>query len=183
MLKTSPGGQSGPSALGSFEKRLTGREPDDSLIPAPVRRAARLMLAGGGLTALVGAFLVAATIADKNALTDSNGQKVTSGQISGDIAWIVIEYVIIVAMWVLMARYNRAGRAWARIVASVFAAISTYDTFGLVNSLTKGEAITVIGYVYIISSIAVWALGVVAIAMVWRSESSAYFKSRSAIAR
>jgi hypothetical protein len=177
MLKTSPGGQSGPSALGSLEKRLTGREPDDSMIPPSVRRAARLMLAGGGLTALVGIFLVVATIADRSSLTNSNAQ------FSGDIAGIIVEYVIIIAMWVLMARYNRAGRAWARIVASVFAAISTYDTFGLVNSLTKGESITVIGYVYIISSIAVWALGVVSIAMVWRSESSAYFKARSAVAR
>jgi hypothetical protein len=177
MLKTSPGGQSGPSALSSFEKRLTGREPDDSVIPASVRRAARLMLAGGGLTALVGVFLVVATIADRSSLTNSDAQ------FTGDIAWIIVEYVIIVTMWVLMARYNRAGRAWARIVASVFAAISTFDTFGLVNSLTKGESITVIGYVYIISSIAVWALGVVAIAMVWRSESGAYFKARSAATR
>ncbi len=183
MLKTSPGGQSGSSALGSLEKRLTGREPDDSMIPQSVRRAARLMLIGGGLTALVGIFLVIATIADKSALTDSSGQKVTAGEFSGDIAWIVIEYVIVVAMWLLMARYNRAGRAWARILASVFAAISTYDTYSLVNSLTKGESITVIGYVYIVSTIAVWALGVVSIAMVWRSESSAYYKARSAVAR
>jgi hypothetical protein len=183
MLKTSPGSQSGPSALGSLEKRLTGREPDDSVVPQSVRRAVRLMLTGGALTALVGIFLIVATIADKNALTDSNGKRVSTGAFSGDLAWIVVEYVIVVAMWVLMARYNRAGRSWARILASVFAAISTYDCFSLVNGLTDGESITVIGYVYIISTIAVWGIGVVAIAMLWRSESGVYYKARSALAR
>lgn len=183
MLKTSPGSRSGPSALGSLEKRLAGRDPDDSVVPVSVRRAVRLMLTGGALTALVGVFLIIATIADKNALTDSTGKKLSAGEFSGDIAWIVVEYAIVVAMWVLMARYNRAGRTWARILASVFAAISTYDAYSLVNGLTGGESITVIGYVYIVATLAVWGVGVVAIAMLWRSESSLYYKSRTALAR
>jgi hypothetical protein len=183
MLKTSPGSRSDPSALGSLEKRLTGREPDDSAIPQSVRRAVRLMLSGGALTALVGIFLIIATVADKSALTDSSGKRVTTGEFSGDVAWIVVEYVIVVAMWVLMARYNRAGRSWARILASVFAVISTYDCYSLVNGLTGGESITVIGYVYIIFTLVVWAVGLVAIAMLWRSESGAYYKARSAVAR
>jgi hypothetical protein len=183
MLKTSPGGLSRPSALGSLEKRLTGREPADSAIPQSVRRSVRLMLVGGVLTALVGIFLIVATVADKNALTGADGKKLSDGAFSGDIAWIVVEYVIVVAMWVLMARYNRAGRSWARIVASVFAAISTYDSYSLVNGLSGGQSITVIGYVYIIFSLAVWAVGVVSVAMLWRSESGAYFKARSALAR
>ena len=183
MLKTSPGSQSGPSALGSLEKRLTGREPDDSVIPQSVRRAARLMLTGGALTALVGIFLIIATIADKNALVDSSGKKLSTGEFSGGVALVVVEYVIVVTMWVLMARYNRAGRGWARIVASIFAAYSTYTSYGLVNGLTGGESITVVELVYIISTLLVWGIGVVSIAMVWRSESGVYFKARSAVAR
>ena len=83
-------------------------------------------------------------------------------------------------IWVLMARLNRAGRNWARILASVLCAISTYDAYTLVNSLTGGQTITVVGVVYIVFTLVVWVIGVIAIAMLWRSESSAYFRARSA---
>ncbi len=69
---------------------------------------------------------------------------------------------------------------WARILASVFAAISTYDTYSLVSSLTKGIDITVVGIVYMVGTIAIWALGVLAIAMLWRGESNDYFRARTA---
>ena len=70
--------------------------------------------------------------------------------------------------------------SWARILASVFCAISTYDAYTLINSLSGGETITVVGVVYIVSTLVIWVLGVIAIAMLWRSESGAYFKARSA---
>jgi hypothetical protein len=60
------------------------------------------------------------------------------------------------------------------------AAISTYDTYALVNSLTGGVTITVAGIIYIVGQLALWVVGIIAIAMVWRSESSAYYKARSA---
>ena len=177
MLKTSPGSQ---SALADLEKRLTGRAPDDSDVPGPVRKAVRFMLGGGGLTAILGIFLVIATIADKNALTDSNGKKLSSGEFTSNVVGTVITYLILVVIWVLMARLNRAGHNWARIIASVLCAISTYDAYQIVNSLTGGATITVAGIVFIVLTLAQWAVGVVAIALIWRSESSAYFRARSA---
>jgi hypothetical protein len=181
MLKTSSAGQIGQSALAGLEKRLTGQVPEDSAVPGPVRKAVRFMLAGGALTAIVGIFLVIATVADKNALTDSTGKKLSNGEFTSGVISTVITYLILVVIWVLMARMNRAGRTWARILASVFCAISTYDAYQLVNSLTGGETITVIGIVYIAFTLAIWAVGVVAIAMLWRSESSAYFRAPSAV--
>jgi len=180
MLKTSSGGQSGQTALAGLEKRLTGRDPDDSAVPGPVRRAVRFMLAGGATTAIVGIFLLIATIVDKNALTDSSGKKLSNSEFTSGIVGTIITYLILVAIWVLMARMNRSGYNWARILASVFCAISTYDAYKLVNSLTGGETITVIETVYIVFTLVIWAIGVIAIAMLWRSESSAYFKARSA---
>ena len=135
MLKTSSVGRSGQSALAGLEKRLTGRVPDDSDVPGPVRKAVRFMLAGGALTAIVGIFLLIATIADKNALTDSSGKKLSSGEFTSNVVGTAITYLILVVIWVLMARMNRAGYNWARILASVFCAISTYDAYSLVNSL------------------------------------------------
>jgi hypothetical protein len=180
MLKTSSVGRSGQSALAALEKRLTGRVPDDSDVPGPVKKAARFMLAGGALTAIIGIFLLFATIADKNALTDSSGKKLSSGQFTSNVVGTAITYLILVVIWVLMARMNRAGYSWARILASVFCAISTYDAYALVNSLKAGTTITVAGVVYIVFTLALWVVGVIAIALSWRSESSAYYRARSA---
>lgn len=177
MLKTSPGGQ---SALADIEKRLTGRVPDDSDVPGPVRKAVRFMLAGGGLTVIVCLFFVFVAIADKNVLTDSSGKKITSSEFTSSIVGSIVTYLIVVAIWVLMARFNRSGRNWARIVASVLCAISTYSTFKFVDSLTGGVTFTVAGIISIVLQIALWVVGVIAIALIWRSESSAYFASRSA---
>ena len=180
MLKTSSVGRSGRSALAGLEKRLTGRVPDDADVPGPVRKAARFMLAGGALTAIVGIFLLFATIANKNALTDSSGKKLSSAEFTSNVVGTAITYLILVVIWVLMARMNRAGYNWARILASVFCAISTYDAYSLVNSLTGGSTITVAGIVYIVFTLALWVVGVIAIALSWRAESSAYYRARSA---
>ena len=180
MLKTSSVGRSGQSALAGLEKRLTGRVPDDADVPGPVRKAARFMLAGGALTAIVGIFLLFATIANKNVLTDSSGKKLSSAEFTSNVIGSAITYLILVVIWVLMARMNRAGYNWARILASVFCAISTYDAYSLVNSLKGGTTITVAGVVYIVFTLALWVVGVIAIALSWRSESSAYYRARSA---
>ena len=179
MLKTS----SGQTALGGLEKRLVGDLSADSdvPVPGPVRRAVRLMLGGGALTALIGVFLIIATIADKNALTDSSGKKLTTGEFTSSIISTVIIYLILVIVWVLMARLNRAGRGWARYAASALAVISTINAYSTINGLTGGQTVTVVDIVFIIGTLAVWVIGVLAVAMLWRTESSAYFKARSAV--
>jgi hypothetical protein len=178
MLKTPAGGQ---TAFAGIEKRLTGNVPDDSEVPGTVRKAARFMLSGGAATAAVGIFLIIATIVDKNALTDSSGKKLSNSEFTSGVVGTLVTYLVLVAVWILMARLNRSGRGWARIVASVFCAISTYDAYELINSLRGGQTITVIGTVYIAFTLLIWLLGVLAIAMLWRSESSAYFKTRSGV--
>jgi hypothetical protein len=179
MLKTFSG-DSSQTGLAGLEKKLTGREPDDSEIPGTVRRAVRFMLTGAALTLVVGLFLIIATVIDKNALTDSNGKKLSSGEFTSGIVSTIVVYLILVAIWVLMARFNRTGAVWARILASVFCAISTYDTYSLVNSLSGSITITVVGIVYVVGTLLIWIFGVLAIAMLWRSESNAYFRARSA---
>lgn len=180
MLKTSSDDRSSHSALGGLEKRLTGRVPDDSVIPSPVRKSVRFMLAGGATTTVLAVFWVIVAIADKNALTNASGKKLTSSEFTGGVVEIFVEFLVPAIIWVLMARFNRSGQNWARIVASVLCAINTYDAFRLVNSLTGGETFTVIDVVYIVLSLATWVIGIIAIALVWRSESSAYFKARAA---
>jgi hypothetical protein len=178
MLKTLSGDSQ--TGLAGLEKKLTGAVPDDSDIPKTVRRAVRFMLAGAALTFIVGLFLIIATVVDKNVLTDSSGKKISGSEFTSGIVGLVVQYLVIVVIWILMARFNRSGAVWARILASIFCAISTFDAYSLVNSLTGTTTVTVIGIVYIVGTLLVWALGVLAIAMLWRSESSAYFRARAA---
>jgi hypothetical protein len=174
MLKTS----SGQSALGGLEKKLTGSVPDDSDVPRSVRTSVRLMLAGGAVTALVGVFIVIATIADKNAFSDSSGKQLTSGEFTGYVLYEIVYYLILVAVWVLMARMNRAGRGWAKWVASALAVVSTFLGYRAINLL--GGTLTVLDIVSIAGTLVPWIIGVLAVAMLWRTESSEYFRSRTA---
>lgn len=176
MLKTS----SGQTALGGLEKKLTGNVPDDSDVPGPVRTSVRLMLCGGAATVAMGAFVVIATIADKNAFTDSSGKKLTTGEFASGIISYVIFYLVMAAVWVLMARLNRAGRGWARYVASALSLISTVEAWSVVSGLRGGQTITVLEIVAIVGTLALWLIGAAAALMLWRPESSAYFKARTA---
>jgi molybdopterin-binding protein len=176
MLKTS----SGQTALAGLEKKLAGSVPGDSDIPGSVRRAVRLMLCGGAVTAVLGLFLVIATVADKNVLTDSTGKRLSGSELTGGVVYEIVVYLLLVTVWVLMARMNRAGRGFARWIASALAAISTLDTFRTVNSLKGGQTLTVIDIVVIAGTVITWVIGVLAVAMLWRSESSEYFRARAA---
>ena len=183
MLKTSADGQGGQSALTGLEKKLVGRDPEDSAIPASVRKAVRYMLGGAAMTLIVAVFWLVVAFADKNALTDSNGKKLTNGQFAGGVVQVfIIEFLIPVALWVLMARFNRAGATWARIVASVLCAIDTYLSFGLVNSL-RGGSLTALDVVYVVLTLVSWVIGVIATAFLWRGESSVYFQERRSARR
>jgi hypothetical protein len=178
MLKTPAGGQ---TALAGFEKKLTGNVPDDSDIPSSVRKAVRFMLAGAATTAILGIFLLIATIVNRNALTDSTGKKLSNTAFTSGVVGTIVTYAILVTIWILMARLNRAGRTWARILASVFCALATLGTYQLINSLRGGETITVIWIVYLALAVLYWLFGVFAIALLWRTESTLYFRERTAL--
>jgi hypothetical protein len=179
MLKTSSGGQSGQSALGGLEKRLTGSVPDDSAVPAPLRKAVRFMLGGASVTVLAGLFSLIVAIADPSLI--NGGKQPTSNQLTGDIVQVILLTIVYSALWVLMARKNRSGRSWARIVASVLFALSTFSVYSSVNSLHAGETVRVVDIVSFVLVVAEWLCGLGAVALLWRSESTAYFKSNSAL--
>ena len=178
MLKTSSGSQDGQSALAGLERKLAGRDPDDSDVPAPVRKAVRFMLGGALVTVVAGVFTVIATAADPGLI--NNGKQPTSGELTGDIVQVILLTLVYAGLWVLMARMNRAGRGWARIVATVLFAISTYSLYAAVNSLHSGQYIDVVNIVSFVLAVAEWICGLGAVALVWRGESSLYFRARSA---
>lgn len=172
MFKSSP---AGGAALASIEKRLSGGPPDDRTVPPTVRKAGRFMLAGAAITVVICVFQILVTLIDKN-LINVNGKPPTSSQLALGIVILVVSYGVYVALWILMARFTRAGHNWARIVSSVLFAISTWQLYSTINSLRAGVTITVSDVAFIVLTCAMWGAGLGAVALLWRSESSLYFK-------
>ena len=175
MFKSSIGGG---TAFAGIEKKLSGGAPDDPGLPATMRKAVRFMLAGAAITVVFAVFEVIATIVDKNSI-DINGKSPTSSQLATEIVFLIVSYIVYILLWVLMARFNRAGMKWARIVASVLFAISTLQLYETVASLHGGQVITAADIIFIIITLAQWGVGVGAIAMLWRPDSSAYFQAET----
>ncbi len=175
MFKSYTGGG---TAFASIETKLSGGSPDDPGLPVTMRKAVRFMLAGAAVTGVFAIFEVIATIVDKNSI-DINGKPPTSSELATGIVILIVSYAVYILLWVLMARFNRAGQKWARIVSSVLFAISTWQLYETVDSLHGGMVITAADVIYIVFTIGAWAAGVGAIAMLWRPDSTAYFNARS----
>ncbi len=173
-------------AGGSYQPYPAGGGPAPQQVPQPssVRTAVWLMYGGAVLSALSAilvlalggqikkAILKAATKA--NATLRSEGKKpLTLTQIhslqSAVIAIVVVVLVISVFLWTWMAWANGRGRAWARIVASVLFALNTLYLLLVVSRAGTSVLFVALG----------WLLGLGAIIMLWRRESSAYFKPGS----
>jgi hypothetical protein len=175
MFKSSTGGG---TAFAGIETKLSGGAPDDPGLPATMRKAVRFMLAGAAVTAVFALFVVIVTIVDKNSI-DVNGRPLTSSELATDIVATIVTYAVYILLWVLMARFNRAGQKWARIVASVLFAISTFQLYQTIDSLHGGQVITAADIIFIVITLASWGVGVGAIAMLWRPDSSAYFQAQT----
>jgi hypothetical protein len=82
--------------------------------------------------------------------------------------------LISIGLWLWMAVTNKAGKSWARIVATVLFGL---DTLFLLLGLARAGAAE-----GTLVSILTWLIGLGAIVMLWRRESSEYFTARSAAA-
>ena len=77
--------------------------------------------------------------------------------------------LITAIFWAWMAWKNRQGRAWARIVATIFLVINTLSAPG--NAFLFGEGVTVGSSYWAISAV----LGVIVLILIWRKPSSQYY--------
>ncbi len=177
MLKTFSGDGSG-SALTGFEKKIAGSVPDDAQVPAPILKSVRFMLAGAAVTAVIGVYSIIALLADPRLF--NNGVQPAGSQVVQAVVYDIVSTLVFMALWVLMARKNRSGTIWARIAATVLFVISTYNLYGGINSLHGGETIRVLNIVSFVLAVAEWICGLIAVALLWRRESSVYFRERSA---
>jgi hypothetical protein len=160
--------------------------PSAGQVPEPVRpgpppsvvMAVRLMYAG----AVVSAISLIVGLATVGSLRDSLHKaqpKLTPTQLHDLQTVVVVGSVFIglisIGLWVWMALMNKAGKPWARIVATVLFGLDTL--FLLLGVARAGaEAGTLV-------SILTWLIGLGAIIYLWRKDSSAYFNPQADQAR
>jgi len=88
------------------------------------------------------------------------------------IGAIIVVGIIGVGLWVWMARMNLKGRNWARITGTVFFGLNTLDLLGVFRSASAVSAVF---------AIVTWLVGLGAVIMLWRRESTAYFKPQQMV--
>lgn len=149
---------------------LTPPVPSRPSPPRPVRTAVMLMVAGAALSAVSLIVTILSRHTIENAILSRSTY--TAQQAHQLVAAAIVEDVITLGLWLLMAWANRAGQSWARIVATVLFGLNT-----LVVVLNLARAAVSLSLVFVIL---IWLIGLGAIVLLWRKESSQFFAAGSA---
>ena len=150
-----------------------GEMPPDPARPAPprsVRRAVLLMYAGAALSAVSLIVSVLSFHAIERVIRNASST-LTAQQVHNDaivaVTIAVVESLIAIGLWLLMAWGNNKGLNWARIVATVLFGL---NTLFLLLSFVRATVSASLAF-----SVLVWLIGLGAIWLLWRKESSEYF--------
>ena len=145
-------------------------EPAQSEPPASVVMAVRLMYAGAVVSALsliVGLVTIGSL---RNSLHKAQ-PSLTPTQLHDLQTVVVVGSIFIglisIGLWLWMALMNKAGKSWARIVATVLFGLDTL--FLLLGVARAGAAAGTL------VSILTWLIGLGAVIYLWRKDASAYF--------
>ena len=147
--------------------------------PAPVLTAVKLMYAGAAVSVaglIIGLALIIVDI-DVAARGQFLGHSLAAQKPLVITVWMVFGLVVI-ALWLWMARANGQGRKWARILSTVLFGLATLQ---LPGGFTKpvshaGFGATVLYYGGTVLFVAAWLVGAAAVWLLWRPASSAFFK-------
>jgi hypothetical protein len=174
--KTSPARAAGaeprkpPARVVPAKPLVSVREPVP--LPRSVQISVWLMYAGAALAAL-DLIATLATIGSARGELHRANPHWTAAQLTTEvhsfILSIVVSWVITIGVWLIMARTNLAGRAWARNVATVLSALSTLSFI-----LYLHEPGSLIGKLLLAP---MWLVGVAAATLLWRRESTAYIRA------
>jgi len=178
MYQPYPGDQS-PQQYGQ-SGRLAPAAP-----PSPVARAVQLMYAGAAAT-LIG---IVISLTTESSVTSrlktqllKRSPNLTPSQLStfehAEIVLSIVSGLIGVGLWIWiwMAQMNKRGRNWARITSTVFFGI---ETLGVLVSASGVGALGDAGPIRFYNILVV-LIGLAALILLWRRQSSDYFNASDA---
>jgi hypothetical protein len=150
--------------------RATGPEQVRTDPPSSVVMAVRLMYAGAAITAIGVMISIIAVLTGQDSLRASHPDA-TVAQLHATqnalIAVAVISGLLEIGAWIFMARLNRAGLKWARVVATVLFGLGTLN---LILRVSGGGGVSNLVY-----TVVTWLAGAGAVYFLWQRESNAYF--------
>ena len=167
--------------------------PSRPRAPAPVLTAVKLMYAGAAVNAVTVIIVLALIPAVKAALSKAN-PSLTAAQVRDVNVLITLAVVfglVVVALWLWMARANGKGRNWARIVSTALFGLATLELIRarphyaggyLAHFAVGGHEYSVIHSVFgaivlgVIVPVLLWPTGLAVVWLPWRPASSAFFK-------
>jgi hypothetical protein len=139
---------------------LSSGQPTEPLRPpAPVLTAGKFMR-GGAVTSA--AYLIAAL----PFMGDVHGKllayRLTAAPLT--IMLVILVGLVVIALWLWMARATNQGKGWARILSTVLFGLATLELIG--NH----------GVVQLFCAVLTWLSGLAAVWLLWRPASSAFFR-------
>jgi hypothetical protein len=147
--------------------------------PAPVLTAVKLMYAGAAVSTVELIIGLALIIVDTKAAARGRflGHSLAAQKPLIITVWIAFSLVVI-ALWLWMARADGQGRNWARILSTVLFGLATLQLRGDFTQPVShaGFGVTVLYYGGTALFVAAWLVGAAAVWLLWRPASSAFFK-------
>jgi hypothetical protein len=150
------------------------REPSPpTSVPQSVLRAVRVMYVGLAAS-LLGIVVDMTTLSATRSEILKRNPGYTAVQVNNaehlEIGLFIAGGLIGAALWLWMAQSCRAGKSWARVVSTVFFGIDTLSVLVGASAVQGGGLSRIYGFV-------VWAIGLIAIILLWQRASSGYFRA------
>jgi uncharacterized membrane protein YvlD (DUF360 family) len=181
LLADAPDGQRRPGLAASADLIRGGLwmrlRPSVPRSARTVRAAVKLMYAGAAVSAVEQIIVPALIIADIKVAARGRllGHSLTAAQMRPLIVtvWIIFSLVVI-ALWLWMARAVGRGRNWARILSTVLFGLWTLQLISdLQGAVSSGTAEPVLG---LLGAALTWPVGAAAVWLLWRPASRAFFR-------
>jgi hypothetical protein len=141
--------------------------------PQPVLQAVKLMYVGAAVSTVSLIISLVDIGGTKSAIRKAR-PSLTAAQVNQlntfIISLAVVSGVVGIALWLWMARANGQGKSWARILSTVLFGLTTLDLIGVFS-----QPKTVLGLIF---PVLTWLVGLGAVWLLWRPDSSAFFKPR-----
>jgi hypothetical protein len=180
-----------------YQRSTSSGQPVQPLAPVPVLRAVKFLYAGAAVSAVTLIISLALIPAIKAALRKAT-PGLTAAQVSDVntlIALAMLAGLVVIALWLWMARANSRGRHWARILSTVLFGLATLGLIRvrphfpggyLAHFVIGGHLYSVIDSVFgatvlgLMVPVLLWLTGLAAVWLLWRPACSAFFKPQGA---